>query len=1448
MNQPATGNQQPATSNQQPATSNFLSYLSTLDIRLWAEGDRLRYNAPEKVMTPELLAQLRERKAEILECLKKTETVLLSRTRIQKTPDAEHYPVSHAQQRLWLLCQMGDDNNVAYNMPASLLFEGKLNRNCLTDAFNELIRRHESLRTSFIFAEGELRQQIQNITDFQIPYTELTAETNPEESARKKYIQEAMTPFDLEKAPLIRVSLIKLTQDRHIMLFNMHHIISDGWSSGVLIRETCRLYRAFCKGRSSPLPRLRIQYRDYAAWQNQLLKSGEMEKHRSYWLERLSGEIPALALPTDFPRPAVQSFKGNMLSFTLVSEHTEKLRIFSREQKVSLFMTLLASVKVLLCRYTGQEDIIVGSPIAGRNHADLEDQIGFYVNTLVLRDQVRSDESFLTFLKQIKQTATQAYDHQIYPFDKLTDDLKLRRDLSRSPLFDVLVIMQNNEPAELTLPGVRIEPLEQTPPISKFDLTFEFWEDKTELLINLKYNTDLFRKDRIERINTHFQELIRSILKDAAQPIWKLNILPETEYHQVLYEFNDTGRDYPRDTLITDLIEEQARRTPDAPAVIFEDRHFTYNELNIRANQLARRLKEMGAGPEVLIGIFMERSLEMAVSMYAVLKSGAAYIPLEPEYPSERLNFMIRDSRLSVLITQPRMSDRLDTRHIRLISLDADFSAIAHLPQENPERTAGTENSAYAVYTSGSSGPPKGVLNTHAGLMNQLYWRQEYFRLTPPDAVLQKTPFSFDNSVWELFWPLMVGAKTVLVPPGGHKDGFYLSKMIKTHRITTIHFVPSMLRLFLQVPGIETASRTLKRVFTGGEPLDRELQAQFFAELNAELYHLYGQSEAAMNVTCRACSRTDRVQGTVPVGKPVANTRIYILDARLNPCPIGVPGELYIGGRGLAKSYLSRPDLDAEKFVPNPFSIPAHPTPHTPHPATLYKTGDIGKWLPDGNIELAGRNDDQVKIRGYRIELGEVKSCLLKHEGVCDAAVLAIEYSDGKELAAYIVPQKDLDTPLNTSRLRDDMKKSLPDYMIPSYFIQLAEFPFTPSGKIDKKALPGPAQTSRTAEYVSPRNETERKLAAVWQEVLAIEQVGIRDNFFDLGGHSLKAAHLVSRMYKEFNREISMREIFTSPTVEELAKRIDPGSVSQGGEPFTPLACIQPHGKNIPLFFIHIARGDVFCYAELSRQLGSDYPFYGLRSFGVDADTSPVKDIKDMAAKYIEAVRAEYPSGPYIIGGHSRGGIIAYEMAQQLRNQSESVPLLIFIDAFSPDYIERPDDLWSSFLRVREFFDVDIPSFYCQIREIPPGLSIEDARKDFDSLSREEQTDVLWKASQASGLPAKYFPDIDTKLQYRIFKVSLESGQAVSRYNKNGVQPYLGRIVLFRASENWAVRDLVKQTDSDKTLGWSRYAADVEVYDIEGADHASIVQFPYVQLVSEKLKPCLESVQKEIGK
>ncbi|QTA91522.1 Non-ribosomal peptide synthetase [Desulfonema magnum] len=1382
----------------------------------------MRYNAPENVLTPELFDQLRTRKAEILEFFR-TKNIGSSSVSIEKIPQAEDYPVSHAQQRLWLLSQMRKGNE-AYNMPSALALKGKVNRKAFQRAFTALIQRHESLRTSFVMADGELRQKIHDNLNFKVDFTDIIAETQPEKIIREKFCKEATAPFDLENGPLIRVSLYRISDSYHIMFFNMHHIISDGWSTGILAREFCQLYDAFSQKKPNPLPPLRIQYKDYAAWQNHFLKTSEIEIHRDYWHKKLSREIPILDLPTDFPRPPLQTFEGNTASFTLSPKQTERVREFNLKQGVSLYMTLLAVVKVLLYRYTGQKDIIVGSPIAGRNHADLEDQIGFYVNTLVLRNQIDENASFVSFLEQVRQTATEAYDHQVYPFDKLVDDLNLHRDMSRSPLFDILVIMQNNEAADLSLPELRIETLEQDFPISKFDLTFEFWE-REDILVKLKYNTDLFREDRIKRMGTHFQTLTDSILKNADQPVCRLNMLTQDEQNLVVYQFNDTVRDYPIDKTVTDLIENQVEKTPDSTAVIFEDQQLTYRELNTRANQLSYHLKNLGAGPEVLIGICAERSLEMIVGIYGILKTGSAYVPLDPDYPSERLGFMIRDAGISLLLTQKHLAHRFSMGDIQIICLDTDGPAIAQLCEDNPIRHVSPDSPAYVVYTSGTTGQPKGVINTYLGLTNQLCWRQEFFNLTPSDSVLQKTPFSFDNSIWEMFWPLIAGARSVLAKPGGQKDSAYLVRLIIRHKITTIHFVPSMLRVFLETPALELCLG-LKRCFSGGEPLSADLQEKFFTRLKIPLYNLYGQSEAAMNTTCWLCRQDSHQRGRIPIGRPISNIRIYILGQNMLPQPIGVPGEIYIGGRGIASGYLNRPGLDAEKFVSDPFSPDSE--------SLLYRTGDNGCWLPDGNIEFTGRNDEQVKIRGYRIELQEIRLCLLNHEAVRESVVVVRDFDENKELVAYVVPT-DPDKDFISDQIREHLKKTLPDYMVPSYVIQLAELPVTPNGKVDKNALPGPLEmeTVREKEYIAPRYESERKLADIWQDILKVRKIGIRDNFFELGGHSLKAARMVNRIHKAFDVEINLGAFFISPTVEEMARQIHlkVSDHQKTPETFTPLACLQPNGERPPLFFIHIARGDVFCYAELSRQIGSDYPFYGLRAFGIEPGTSSLTHVEDMAAKYIESIRAVYPHGPYVIGGHSGGGRIAFEMAQQISEAGESVPLLIFIDAFAPDYFgSTRADMWEYIMTVyRDMFDLDILSYYTEIRGISD--KIEDIRQDFESLSHEDMLNVLWQCRKKAGL---LLSDVDTALQYRIFKLQIDG--RLSRFKYKPLS-YSGQIVLFRATENLTIN----QTD-DETLGWNRHVSHIRIHDIPGADHITIVNLPYVKILAEKLKPYLEAI------
>ena len=1347
----------------------FLSEIGMLDIKLWVEGDRLKFNAPKGAMTPELVDQLRARKAELIAFLKDAshKTSIYS---IEKTPDAEHYPVSNAQRRLWLLSQMGSGNE-AYNMPWALAFEGELDRKALEQAFMELIKRHESLRTSFVAVEGGIRQKIEDAVPFQLQYTDLSAEDQSMERVRALARKEAVRPFDLEKTPLIRVSIVKISPTRHVMIFNMHHIISDGWSISVMVREFRLLYDAFRLGNPSPLSPLRIQYRDYAVWQNRLLECRELETHRRYWHEKLSGEIPVLDLPSDFPRPPFQTFKGDTVSFRLSSDQTQRLRQFSRERRASLFMVMLAAVKVLLYRYTSQEDIIIGSPVAGRVHPDLENQIGFYLSTIVLRDRIHGDMNFSSFLDQVKKTATEAFDHQIYPFDRLVDEMNLKRDVSRSPFFDILLIMQNIEPVDLSLPGLNISMLEHDIPTSKFDLTFEFFDGEDQLPVNLKFNTDIFQRDRIERMGKHLQVLLDSILENADRPIGQLNIMTKSELERVLYEFNDTVRNYPADKTIIDLIEQQVERTPDSTAIIFENESCTYAELNRRANRFAHYLGSMGVGSGAMVGVLMERSMETAAALLGILKSGTAYVAMDPDFPPERLDFMAKDAGIAVLLAQEQFSDRFDAGQIKIITIENDRPAIDSSNETNPENTIAPDQPAYVVYTSGSTGLPKGVLNTHLGLFNHLKWRQEYFQLDSSDRVLHKTMLNFDNSLWEIFWPLTAGAVVVMAQPGGHKDASYLKNLIQDSEVTTAHFVPSMLRIFLEIPGVEEC-RSLRRLFSGGEALSPELLEKCSERLNVKHYHLYGQSEAAMNTSCRPCDAYDR--HTVSIGRPIANTRFYILDKHLNPLPIGIPGELHIAGKCLAKGYLNRPELNSEKFIPDPFDNRTD--------SRLFKTGDRCCLTADGNIRFLGRTDAQVKIRGFRIEPGEIERCLLAHEAVANAAVVAMSFDDNPELTAYVAPSEKFVDDFDINALRNHLRKILPDYMIPSYFVRMDSLPMTPSGKLDRKSLPHPSSADMGVgtQYVAPRNALERQLAVIWEEILEVERVGIKDNFFDLGGHSLRAARLVSRIHKDLGAEIPMGEIFIRPTVSELAERIASGATPENDptQPFSPLACIQPYGDKVPLFFMHIARGDVFCYAELARKIGREHPFYGLRAFGLDPGTSPLSRIEDMAAKYIEAIRSVYPKGPYVIGGHSRGGVISYEMAQQLLDSGESVPLLVFIDAFAPDYLERPKNLWENFLQFKHVIDMEkIPAFYSEIRGDASIKGIDDARVDFLSLSEDEKLDVIWQGAMKSKMLDEDITDVDTDLQRRILKVSVESSLSVAKYQN--IRPYSGRIAFF---------------------------------------------------------------------
>jgi amino acid adenylation domain-containing protein len=1038
-------------------------------------------------------------------------------------------PLSHAQQRLWFLHQL-DPTSPAYNMPLALRLTGQLDTVALERAINEIVRRHESLRTTFRMSEGRLVQipvSARTLTLETIDLKDVPA-AEREAAIRRLAAEEAGRPFELTSDELLRFSLLRVAEDEHVALLTMHHIISDGWSMGVLVQELAPLYEAFSTGGSSPLPELPIQYADYAVWQRQLFDSEFLETQLAYWREHLGGEPQVLNLPTDRPRPPVQTFTGRRQSLLLTPELTKSINSLSQKEGVTLFMTLLAVFDILLSRYSGQEEIVVGTDVANRNQLETEGLIGLFVNQLVLRTDLSGQPTFRELLARVRRVTLDAYVHQDLPLDKLVEALNPERDLSRSPLFQVMLVLQNAPVQRLSLSGLTMQVLSSEPQTSKFDLSLYVTENDAGLLCDLEYNTDLFDSATIAQMLDSFHRLLAEAVVHPDTAIRDLPILGEVERKQLLVEFNNTRTDYHAEQKLHQLFEEQVERTPNVIALKFADQSLTYAELNRRANQLAHRLRAVGVGPDALVGVCMERSVEMVVSLIAILKANGAYMPLDPQYPQERLAFMIRTAAPIVVLTQEYLSGLLSASDAPVICLDRDWPLISDDPVSNINSDVAADNLAYVIYTSGSTGQPKGVMNTHGAIRNRLLWMQHQYRLTGGDRVLQKTPFSFDVSVWEFFWPLISGARLVLARPGGQLDSDYLVELINNEQITTLHFVPSMLEVFLDHEGVGKCT-SLRQVMSSGEALSVQLQRRFYSRITtAQLHNLYGPTEAAVDVSYWSCER-ETAADVVPIGRPIANTQLYILDRQMQPMPIGVPGELFIGGAGLARGYLERPDLTAERFIPDPFSREPG--------ARLYRTGDVARFRAGGEIEYLGRDDHQVKIRGNRIELGEIKALLEQHEQVKEAVVLVREERSGdKRLVGYVVGRDGAE--VEAGQLRSYLRKHLPEYMVPGVIVSLKEMPLTPNGKMDRRALPAPDFSQRELECVTPRTEVERQISAIWREALGIDHFGVHDNFFDLGGHSLLMAQVHNKLQETLSIEITIVEMFQYPTISSLAKHL----------------------------------------------------------------------------------------------------------------------------------------------------------------------------------------------------------------------------------------------------------------------------------------------------------------------
>ncbi len=1041
-------------------------------------------------------------------------------------------PLSFAQERLWFLTHLEPDDPF-YNMAGVVRVQGPLDVAILEQAMNEVVRRHEILRTSFTSLDGHPRQVIHMCGDIdlqQIDLSDLPFEQRQQaaETLQKDAVHQT---FNLEQLPLMRMALIKLTDEVYRLSITLHHIVADEWSLRLLIKEVGQFYRQLQLGQSLFESELAIQYADFAEWQRQYLQGESYVRQLGYWQNQLAAASSSLNLPTDYPRPPQMSHRGGNFRFSLPDELGQELITLSRQGDTTLFGVMMAAFNVLLWRYSGQTDICIGYPIANRNRREIEELIGFFVNLQVLRSDLSGNPNFLSLLQQIKQRLLEAQNYQDLPFERLVDALQPQRELNRSPLFQVMVVYQHTALENLNIPGLQFELAEAELQSAKYDLTLNILRRGDSIHCNINYSSDLFAETAIERMAEHWRLLLESIVDRPEMPISELTMLSQSERQQILHDWNATEIEYPQDYCIHQLFEAQVEKTPDAIALTFEGQSLSYGELNARANQLAHYLIEQGVSPDVLVGICLERSLEIVIGLLGILKAGGAYVPLDPHYPEERLAFMLADIASSMVLTQAQFSNRdFDKAHV--LSLDSDWARVEQYPIANPQIGIHLTNLAYCIYTSGSTGQPKGAGVPHQGILNRLQWMQAEYRLDCNDNVLQKTPYSFDVSVWEFFWPLMTGARLVVAAPELHKDSQGLIDLIRREYITTIHFVPSMLQAFVETSEVEQCA-SLKRVICSGEALPADLVHCFQQKLPAELHNLYGPTEASVDVSYWACPPNCQ-EVAIPIGKPIANLRLYILDRSLNPVPFGTSGELHIAGIGLGRGYLNRSGLTAEKFIPDPFGQDG---------SRLYKTGDLVRYRPDGHIDYLGRIDHQVKIRGFRIELGEIEAQLLKQPDIKDTVVIAIEDQPAdKRLVAYVVPHAmaaDAEAEYAiVEHLKAQLKKDLPDYMVPSVFMVLQAMPLSANGKLDRKKLQAPDfSDAGNRQYVAPIGEIEEALAEVWQQLLGVKRIGRNDHFFELGGHSLLVIQLIQRL-SEREMAIDARTIFVTPILADMASAI----------------------------------------------------------------------------------------------------------------------------------------------------------------------------------------------------------------------------------------------------------------------------------------------------------------------
>ncbi|WP_187355522.1 non-ribosomal peptide synthetase [Paenibacillus tengchongensis] len=1166
-------------------------------------------------------------------------------TRIPKAVDQAYYEASSAQKRMYVLQQV-DAETTAYNMPNLLFVEGELDRSRVERAFNELIRRHETLRTSFEVVQEKVIQRIAGEVKFHIEYLEKNDHEIEEIASR------FVRPFNLSNGPLLRAGILQLEDNKHLVLFDIHHIISDATSIGRMISDFANLYEGI------GLDDLKIQYKDYSEWQNTFLKTAEMRKKEEYWFNKFSGEIPVLDLPTDYIRPSIKSYEGKSYNFTLNAELTLGLRRLAKEKGSTMYMVLLSALHILLSKYSGQDDIVIGSPIAGRPYAELDSMIGVFINTLPMRSQPAGEKVYEAFLEEVRENSFLAYENQEFQFEDLVDRLNVRRDMSRNPLFDVMFTMQNTGLARYSFEHLTFSEYRLENGVAKFDLEFSATEGEEEILVNVEYSTKLFKRETIVRMTEHLQVVLHTITKDKGVRLREIDILSQKEKHKLLHEFNNNAVEFPKQKTLQELLQEQTERTPYRTAVIYEKQSLTYKELNEKSNQIAHMLREKGVSKDKLVGILLERSIDMLVSIIGVLKAGGAYIPMDLDYPSERIRTVLADSGAGIVLTKSQtvnhpasfydeLASGTNVEHI--IDLDHFNNASDRYSTENIEFINNPSDMCYVIYTSGSTGRPKGAMIEHIGMINHLFAKINDLKLSEASIVVQNASHCFDISVWQFFAALLCGGTTVIYSNELVKNTEAFVKRVMEDKVTILEVVPSYLNVVLNyLEEREDKLEDLEYLIVTGEELKPKLVKRWFDKYSDTLLvNAYGPTEASDDITHYIMPAYPN-DIRVPVGKPLQNLNIYIVDAYLNLCPIGVKGEIVVSGAGVGRGYLHNEEKTRNAFLVNPFV--------KDRSERLYKTGDLGRWRDDGNIDYLGRIDQQVKIRGHRIELGEIESVINKQTGIKEAVVMVKgDDVESQYLCAYVVLNH-----TDVQNVRASLKEKLPDYMIPASYIVLDAIPLTSNGKTDRNALLSIQVTNETSNKTPPKNYRDHTIVEIWREVLGLEEIYIQDDFFELGGSSIHVIQAVNQINQALGVNITFADLMANRTVVELSDYI--AKQEKDGNLFKHVFKMNKSSSQKNIFIVHGAGGDIFIYKDLAKLLEAEYSVYGIQPKGLNGEEPFPNSYYEMIHDYIKEIRIIQNEGPYIIAGYCIGGIVSFDLVNIFELQGDRVAALIELD------------------------------------------------------------------------------------------------------------------------------------------------------------------------------------------